>query len=91
MEYISVKEAAAKWGLSERRVRLLCSDGKVQGTIRQGRAFQIPSDALKPYDSRHTRHRIIPARYTEMFAAIDSLKEELDRKRPLTPAELERM
>ncbi len=91
MEYISVKEAAAKWELSERRVRLLCSEGKVHGTIRQGRAFQIPSDAPKPYDGRHTRHRNIPGRYAEMFAAIDSLKEELDRKRPLTAEELERL
>ena len=91
MEHISVKEAAAKWGLSERRVRFLCGEGKVPGALRQGKAYRIPSDAPKPYDGRSTRHMDIPARYAGMFAAIDSLKGELDRKRPLTASELERL
>ena len=35
--YMSVKQAAEKWGISDRRVRILCSEGKIPGVIREGR------------------------------------------------------
>ena len=34
MEYISVKEAAEKWGISERRIQRLCSEDRIKGVIR---------------------------------------------------------
>ena len=40
--YISVQEAAKRWGISDRRVRDLCSQGKVAGAIREGRLWRIP-------------------------------------------------
>lgn len=52
MEYLSVKEAAAKWGLSKRRVQVLCSQDRIQGIIRVGNAWGIPIDAEKPNDAR---------------------------------------
>jgi hypothetical protein len=56
MTYISVKEASKKWGISERRIRILCSEGRVDGVIRSGWAWNIPSTAQKPGDGRKIRH-----------------------------------
>ena len=50
--YITVKQAAEKWGISDRRVRILCAEGKVSGVIREGRSWMIPADARKPEDGR---------------------------------------
>ena len=36
MMYISVKQASEKWGISDRRVRILCSEGRIPGVIRRG-------------------------------------------------------
>lgn len=52
MEYMSVSKAAQKWGISERRVQLLCGEGRIQGVFRLGRAWAIPADAQKPSDAR---------------------------------------
>lgn len=54
--YISAKEAAKRWGISERRVRILCSEGRVDGVQRTSWAWNIPSEAPKPGDGRHLRH-----------------------------------
>ena len=51
-EYISIQEAVKKWGISERRIQVLCGEGRVQGAFRLGRAWAIPADAEKPADAR---------------------------------------
>lgn len=56
MIYISVKEASKKWGITERRIRILCSEGRVDGVIRSGWAWNIPITAQKPGDGRKIRH-----------------------------------
>jgi len=91
MEYMSVKQASEQWDLSDRRVRVLCSEGKIDGVVRKGRAYLIPLDALKPIDGRTLRGTIIPPEYASVFAHVDSLKAELDRRRPLTSGELKRL
>ena len=53
MEYISIKEAAEKWGCSLRNVQRYCSGGLVSGAVKWGRAWMIPSDAEKPKDNRN--------------------------------------
>ena len=63
MEYISVKEASLKWGISERRIQRLCLEERVAGAIRFSRVWMIPKDAEKPADARireerMKRHRI---------------------------------
>lgn len=50
--YMTVKQAAEKWGISDRRVRILCAEGKVSGAAREGRGWMIPADARKPKDGR---------------------------------------
>jgi hypothetical protein len=52
-EYITPKEAGLIWGISERRVQVLCADGKVDGAQRLGdKAWMIPKTASKPVDGR---------------------------------------
>ena len=51
-ETISVKEAAELWGLTERSVRGMCSNGKIPGVIKSGRDWKIPAKAEKPEDKR---------------------------------------
>lgn len=48
MKYINVKTAAEKWNVSERSVRHYCFDGKIPGTILDGKTWKIPFDAIKP-------------------------------------------
>lgn len=48
MEYITVKEAAEEWDVSERMVRKYCDQGKVEGAIHAGNLWVIPMDAPRP-------------------------------------------
>ena len=52
MEYITAKQAAQKWGISERRVQVLCEQGRIEGVQRLGKAWAIPITAIKPIDAR---------------------------------------
>ena len=52
MTYITTKQTAEQWGISDRRVRKLCADNKIPGVIKEGRSYLIPSDALRPADGR---------------------------------------
>lgn len=52
MEFITASQAAQKWGISQRRVQILCSEGRIKGVFKLGEAWAIPSEAVKPYDSR---------------------------------------
>ncbi len=52
MEYISVKEAAEKWGISERYVQRYCTQGRIEGATKFGSAWAIPTDAERPSDLR---------------------------------------
>lgn len=52
MEYMTVKQAAEKWGLSERRLQTICSEGMIPGVVKFGRAWAIPRDNEKPADKR---------------------------------------
>lgn len=55
-KYIGIKEAARRWGISDRRVRLLCQEGKIEGAIKLEWSWTIPSDTPKPFDGRSMRH-----------------------------------
>ncbi len=52
--YTTVKEIAQKWGLTSRTVQILCSEGKIEGVTKFGKAWAIPADAEKPTDNRVT-------------------------------------
>lgn len=52
MEYMTTKQAAGKWGITERRVAALCEKERVKGAYLLGRVWAIPSNAPKPPDAR---------------------------------------
>ena len=52
MKYLSITETAERWGISTRRIQILCKDGRIPGTILIGRTWGIPDDAEKPVDAR---------------------------------------
>lgn len=82
--YMTVKQAAEKWGISDRRVRILCSEGKISGVTHEGRSWKIPADAKKPEDGRYKTAE-------SLLEMIDRKKNELDSRRPLTAGEVERL
>ncbi len=51
MEYISTKEAAEKWEMSEQAVRRFCRNGKVPGAIQDGSTWLVPEKARRPRKS----------------------------------------
>ena len=52
MEYITIQEAAKKWGISSRRIQVLCFEGRLEGSRKFGRQWAIPADCSKPIDAR---------------------------------------
>lgn len=82
--YITVKQAAEKWGISDRRIRTLCANGKIPGAFQEGRGWKIPYDAKKPSDGRYKKAE-------SLLPIIDKKKAELDNSRPLTQGEIERL
>lgn len=52
MDYISVKEAAIKFELSERRVQKLCESNRIDGCNMVSGVWLIPASATKPSDER---------------------------------------
>ena len=55
MKYISVTEASKRWGITDRRIRILCNEGRIDGAIRLGWSWTIPDDTPKPRDGRVLR------------------------------------
>ena len=82
--YITVKDAAEKWNISDRRVRTLCREGKIPYAVQEGRGWKIPADATKPADGRFKA----PA---SLLSIIEEKKKELDNRRPLTEGEVQRL
>lgn len=91
MNYIKVSEAAEKWGLSPRRVRLLCSQNRIDGVVQKGKLYMIPENAPKPIDARTLKGIEISDELSPLLHKVDALKAELDSKRPLTAGEAERL
>ena len=56
MEYMSAREAADKWGISQRRVAVLCSENRIENATMIGNMWIIPATAEKPIDARSTRY-----------------------------------
>ena len=82
--FMTVQQAAEKWGISDRRVRILCAEGKIPGAYRERQSWKIPIDAQKPADGRYKAKENI-------LEQIDRKKAELDNRRPLTEGEAERL
>ena len=90
MGYINVKLAAERWDISDRRVRVLCEQGKIDGVVKQGHSYLIPSDALKPSDGRNMRGTIIPQEYAVLLRRgnLPGFKKNFLLSTPITPTQL---
>jgi len=58
MEFMTTKQAAELWGISQRRVAILCEQGRIKGVKKAGIVWLIPPDAKKPEDAREKEHKI---------------------------------
>lgn len=52
MDYINSAECAKKWGIGPAMISKLCKSGRIEGAVKQGKAWMIPSTAEKPKDKR---------------------------------------
>lgn len=82
--FTGVKEISKKWGLSERRVRILCTEGRILGAYKEGKTWKIPVDAIKPTDERLTKSE-------SLLPIIDEKLIKLKNLRPLTIGEVARL
>ncbi|MDE6586265.1 MAG: DNA adenine methylase [Clostridia bacterium] len=56
-DFISAKETAKKWNISQRRVAILCAENRIDGAMMVGNMWIIPSTAEKPIDKRTIRYK----------------------------------
>lgn len=82
--FMTVKQASEIWGISDRRIRTLCTEGKIPGAYQEGRGWRIPAEAVKPADGRYRSAE-------SQLAMLNRKKQELDSRRPLTDGEVERL
>lgn len=85
MKFINTKEAAEKWEISERRIRQLLEEGRIEGAIKNGNSWNIPDYAIKPVDKRRVKldnKGFIIDLPVNFFDKVDNIKKELDSKRP---------
>ena len=68
---LSLKEAAEKWGVSERRINQYCTEGRIPGAQKIGNAWAIPANAEKPQDPRRARQQPRPAAQQAATSGFD--------------------
>lgn len=85
MGYISLKQASELWNISERRIRRLIQENRIEGAIKIGNAWNIPIDTNKPIDKRYKieEDKFIINISNDFFEELDEKKAILDSKRPL--------
>lgn len=91
MGYLTVTQAAEKWGISARRVRLLCANGEIDNVIRKGKLYMIPEETEKPLDKRKLPNKRKCGKFANVLNNIDVKKVKLDNIRPLTAGETQRL
>lgn len=82
MERITSKEMAERWGLSVRRVNLLCAGGRIPGAKKTGGCWLIPEGTEKPADARRKEETPKPE---EISAELAELREEPAEERLSVP------
>lgn len=86
LSFISAKEAAEKWNISQRRVSVLCSENRIDGAMMVGNMWIIPSTAEKPIDKRIVRyekeHTISLKPFVKWVGGKSQLINELEKMLP---------
>lgn len=79
MKYITTKQAESKWNISERRIRQLIKDNRIEGCIKIGKTWNIPENTPKPIDKRKNIHDdFIMNINEEQIKNIEKLKSIID-------------
>ena len=52
MDYLSIKQTSEKWGISTRRIQILCNQNRIAGATKIGCVWVVPTNAEKPLDAR---------------------------------------
>lgn len=52
MDYMTLREASEKWGISTRQINYYCTEDRIPGTVKMAGVWLIPKDAEKPADGR---------------------------------------
>ena len=84
---MTTKEAVIKWNISERRIRQLLQDGRIEGAVKVGNNWNIPINASKPADKRSIKlddTDFIFNLEDNYFDEVDELNKELNSKRPIS-------
>ena len=55
MDYITLKEASEKWGVSSRQINYYCAEGRIPGAVKMATIWLVPKEAEKPVDGRTKR------------------------------------
>lgn len=77
LSFMSAKEAAEKWNISQRRVAVLCSENRIDGAMMVGNMWIIPSAAEKPTDMRTARQEAAPRGRAKPFVKWAGGKSQL--------------
>ena len=59
MDYMTLREAGEKWGISPRQINYYCSEERIPGAEKMGTVWLIPKDAQKPVDGRTKQGRAL--------------------------------
>ena len=59
MDYMTLREAGEKWGISPRQINYYCSEGRIPRAEKMGTVWLIPKDAQKPVDGRTKQGRAL--------------------------------
>ena len=76
MVYLTSKETSEKWGISSRRIALLCKNKRVEGAIKKGKTWLIPKEASKPDDGRFKRTKVYCEKYKEIEICFNVIYPE---------------
>lgn len=83
MEYKNISYFATKWHIKERRIRTLCTEGRIHGVKKVGKTWLIPEDAQKPIDKRYRQVNDLFFDSID-FNSIDEKKDTIDSHRPFS-------
>ena len=87
LSFMSAKEAAEKWNISQRRVSVLCSEKRIPGAMMVGNMWIIPSDAEKPTDKRIVRYErtksVTLKPFVKWVGGKSQLIEEIEKMIPI--------
>ena len=92
MEFMSAREAADKWGISQRRVAVLCSEKRIKEATMVGNMWIIPANTQKPTDARSTRYNLTEEKAVKPFlkwaGGKGQLLKEIERYYPFNSGEI---